>query len=162
MGKFTQKGIDSMEKKKVKIRVNSTRPESETVGQWMDLWLENYVRPSIRQSTYEVYRAYLDNHLIPKLGEVPLDELSASDIQFFLRDLQYHGNKKSPEKGVDKMHFVLSAIYSIKKVTDPLASHFVLSCLVEIKTIGIFYRFVLRYLCIQHLQVVPRCQTLVG
>ena len=68
MGKFTQKGIDSMEKKKVKIRVNSTRPESETVGQWMDLWLENYVRPSIRQSTYEVYRAYLDNHLIPKLG----------------------------------------------------------------------------------------------
>lgn len=100
MGKFTQKGIDSMEKKKVKIRVNSTRPESETVGQWMDLWLENYVRPSIRQSTYEVYRAYLDNHLIPKLGEVPLDELSASDIQFFLRDLQYHGNKKSPEKGL--------------------------------------------------------------
>ena len=89
-----------MEKKKVKIRVNSTRPESETVGQWMDLWLENYVRPSIRQSTYEVYRAYLDNHLIPKLGEVPLDELSASDIQFFLRDLQYHGNKKSPEKGL--------------------------------------------------------------
>ncbi len=87
-----------MEKKKVKIRVNPSR--NETVGQWMELWLENYVRPSIRQSTYEVYRAYLDNHLIPKLGAIPLEELNAADIQFFLRDLQYHGNKKSPDKGL--------------------------------------------------------------
>ena len=63
------------------------------MGQWMDLWLENYVRPGIRQSTYEIYRAYLDNHLIPKLGAMTLEDLSAADIQFFLRDLQYHGNK---------------------------------------------------------------------
>ena len=89
-----------MEKKKLKIRVSSHRPEVETVGQWMDLWLENYVRPGIRQSTYEIYRAYLDNHLIPKLGAMTLEDLSAADIQFFLRDLQYHGNKKSPDKGL--------------------------------------------------------------
>lgn len=87
-----------MEKKKVKIRVANAK--GETLGQWVDLWLENYVRPGIRQSTYEVYRAYLDNHVIPQLGERPLDELSTVDIQFFLRDLQQHGSKKSPNTGL--------------------------------------------------------------
>lgn len=94
------KGTDLMEKKKVKIRVNKSQNEVHTVGQWMDLWLENYVRPGIRKSSYEIYRAHLDNHLIPGLGNIPLDELTAANIQFFLRNLQYYGNQKSPDKGL--------------------------------------------------------------
>ena len=94
------KGTDLMEKKKVKIRVNKSQNEVHSVGQWMDLWLENYVRPGIRKSSYEIYRAHLDNHLIPGLGNIPLEELTAADIQFFLRNLQYYGNQKSPDKGL--------------------------------------------------------------
>ena len=86
-----------MNKKRIKVQLANP---SITLGQWLDFWLENYTRPSIRQSTYEIYRSYLDNHLIPKLGMTPLDQLSASDIQFFLRDLQEHGNIKSNKKGL--------------------------------------------------------------
>lgn len=89
-----------MEKKKVKIKVANNKQEATTVGQWLDLWLENYVRPGIRQSTYEIYRAHLNNHLLPRLGHFQLDELSAADIQFFLRDLQINGNQKSQGHGL--------------------------------------------------------------
>lgn len=86
--------------KKNSIKVSLARPEGLTVGRWLDLWLENYVRQGIRQSTYEIYRAYLDNHLLPKLGEIPLEELSPADIQLFLRELQTSGSRKSQGKGL--------------------------------------------------------------
>ena len=86
--------------KKSHIKVSVSKQDPLTVGQWLDPWLENYVRPGIRQSTYEIYRAYLNNHLLPKLGDIPLEELSSGDIQIFLRDLQTNGNQKSHNKGL--------------------------------------------------------------
>lgn len=89
-----------MEKRKVKIRVNKVPNESNTLGQWVELWLENYVRPGIRQSTYEIYLGHVKNHILPALGHIRLEELTAADIQLFLRELQDHGNRKSPDKGL--------------------------------------------------------------
>lgn len=90
-----------MEKKKVRIRVHcASVNEEQSTGQWLDHWLENYIRPSIRQSTYEIYRRHLDNHLLPQLGHIPLKQLSSTDIQLFLRHLQQDGNLKSPNHGL--------------------------------------------------------------
>lgn len=88
---------------KKKIRVTTHSPSANKVqstAQWLDHWLENYIRPGIRQSTYEIYRGYLDNHLIPQLGHIPLKDLNSVDIQCFLRHLQLHGNLKSPDSGL--------------------------------------------------------------
>ncbi len=88
-----------MSKKKVRVSVQTTN-NTQNTGQWLEHWLENYIRPSIRQSTYEIYRGYLDNHLLPQLGDIPLKELNSTDIQLFLRHLQLHGNQKSPNHGL--------------------------------------------------------------
>lgn len=70
-----------------------TDPGKITVGEWLNLWLENYVRPNVRQSTYESYRLQLDNHLIPGLGQKKLKKLSTTDIQVFYKQLLESGNK---------------------------------------------------------------------
>lgn len=90
-----------MTKKKVQILVRTRPLEKEfSTGQWLEQWLENYIRPSVRQSTYEIYRGYLNNHLLPQLGQIPLKKLSSSHIQLFLRHLQINGNLKSPNHGL--------------------------------------------------------------
>lgn len=68
-------------------------PGKLTFGDWLNVWLENYVRPNIRQSTYESYRAQLDLHVIPGLGKKLLRKLSTTDIQMFFKDLLEDGNK---------------------------------------------------------------------
>lgn len=88
-----------MEKRKIHIKV-SQKNEELTVGKWLLFWLENYARPGIRQSTYEVYYRNVQNHLLPHLGEISLDELTPSDIQLFLRELQRSGNQKSSHNGL--------------------------------------------------------------
>ena len=70
-----------------------TDPGKLTVGDWLNLWLESYVRPNVRQSTYESYRLQLDNHLIPGLGHKRLNKLTTTDIQVFYKDLLENGNK---------------------------------------------------------------------
>lgn len=68
-------------------------PGKITVGEWLNVWLENYIRPNIRQSTYESYRAQLDLHIIPGLGKKLLKKLTATDIQVFFKELLENGNK---------------------------------------------------------------------
>lgn len=70
-----------------------TDPGKLTVGDWLNLWLESYVRPNVRQSTYESYRLQLDNHLIPGLGMKRLNKLTTTDIQVFYKVLLESGNK---------------------------------------------------------------------
>jgi integrase len=75
-------------------------PGKITVGEWLEIWLENYVRPNIRQSTYESYRLQIDNHLIPGLGKKQLKKLTTTDIQLMYKNLLERGNKtkvKNPD-----------------------------------------------------------------
>lgn len=88
-----------MEKKKIIAKCAADK-KPLGLGEWLDFWLENYSRPGIRQSTYEIYRAHLDNHLIPRLGDIPLEELSAAQIQQFLNELLQDGNCKSRQRGL--------------------------------------------------------------
>lgn len=69
-------------------------PGKMTVADWLNLWLESYVRPNVRQATYENYRDHLDNHLIPGLGHIKLKKLTTTDIQLFFKELLTNGNKR--------------------------------------------------------------------
>ena len=69
-----------------------TDPGKLTVGEWLTLWLENYVRPNIRQSTYDSYQIQIDRHIIPHLGHKLLKKLTTTDIQVFFKDLLEDGN----------------------------------------------------------------------
>ena len=44
-----------------------------TAGEWLWRWLESG-RPQWKDSTYGVYRGLIEKHLIPYIGQMPLEE----------------------------------------------------------------------------------------
>lgn len=63
---------------------------------WLEEWLEHYVKPSAKIRTYERYKG-LALHIIPKLGDCELDDLSPIILQKIVSDLLLSGNRKTGE-----------------------------------------------------------------
>ncbi len=63
--------------------------------QWLDEWLESYIRPSSKIRTYDTYVTLAALHVKPRLGEYELDELSPIVLQRFCVELMQTGNKKT-------------------------------------------------------------------
>ncbi|HZT66039.1 MAG TPA: site-specific integrase [Acidimicrobiales bacterium] len=58
--------------------------ERTRLGTFLDLWLEEVVRPTRQQATFHGYEANVRLHIKPVLGHVPLARLSPPDVQAFL------------------------------------------------------------------------------
>ena len=54
---------------------------SMTLGEWLDLWLDVYMRHSLKQSTYNSYDSYAKKHFKPALGNVRLADLTTRMLQ---------------------------------------------------------------------------------
>jgi integrase len=59
----------------------------QTLGEYLDFWLEKVVKVSARYSTYTAYQGYIKNHIKPILGNVVLSELKTVQIQEFVSSL---------------------------------------------------------------------------
>lgn len=62
---------------------------------WINEWLENYVKPTVRLQTYNCYSGLVATHIIPTLGRIELNDLTALDIQKFITSLKKCGNLKT-------------------------------------------------------------------
>ncbi len=63
-----------------------TESDKITLGEWLDLWVETYSKPSVRPSTYDSYKQLIETHLKPNLGRIPLQKLQPHQIQKFYND----------------------------------------------------------------------------
>lgn len=52
-----------------------------TVAGFLDKWLEDSARPTIRTGTYANYKSVVDNHIAPKIGGLRLDRLTPAHVQ---------------------------------------------------------------------------------
>ncbi len=55
--------------------------------EWLNEWLELYVKVSTSERTYKKYRRETEMYIIPSLGEYDVCELTAVELQKFLFDL---------------------------------------------------------------------------
>ena len=62
-----------------------------TVGQWMEVWFEHYAKIKVRPSSHQTYRGYIDNHIKPNIGKVPLEKLTPLELQKFYKKLLEQG-----------------------------------------------------------------------
>lgn len=69
-----------------------------TVEQWVNLWFEVYTRPGIRESTQRYYRMFMEKHIIPELGDIPLHKLTTLDVQMLYNNLLTHGRLRTEQK----------------------------------------------------------------
>ena len=72
-------------------QLDVTRANTYTVRTWIKLWYEVYAEPRLREKTKDYYLNYIDNHIIPKLGDIKLDKLTTIQIQKFYNALQKNG-----------------------------------------------------------------------
>jgi len=62
-------------------------PNKTTFGDWTARWLELYVKPKVKMSTYSKYQIHLKTHIIPNLGHIELQNLTTDHIQEFYNAL---------------------------------------------------------------------------
>ena len=72
-------------------KLDMSRAKFYTLGAWIKLWYEVYAEPRLREKTKDYYLNYIDNHIIPELGNTPLEKLTTIQIQKFYNDLQKSG-----------------------------------------------------------------------
>lgn len=65
--------------------------DNMTLGKWLDLCLEVYMKNSLKQSTYNSYEGYIRNHIKPILGRLRLKEITPRLLQ------QYYNHKFEAE-----------------------------------------------------------------
>ena len=90
-----------------------------TTGQWLEVWFNDYAMLKVRPSSHQTYRGYLDHHIKPYIGNIPLTKLSSLDLQRLYKKLLSDGrvdrieSKKQPKglsaKTVRNIHQIISS-----------------------------------------------------
>ena len=57
-------------------KLDMSRTKSYALGAWIKLWYEVYAEPRLREKTKDYYLNYIDNHIVPELGNTPLEKLT--------------------------------------------------------------------------------------
>ncbi|MDE6473488.1 MAG: site-specific integrase [Clostridia bacterium] len=69
-------------------------------NQWLNQWLEYYIRPSTKDRTYNKYARIVYNHISPTLGDMDMQELTALELQKFSVDLLNKGMAPNTVNGI--------------------------------------------------------------
>src|SRR5829696_8110775 len=77
-----------------------------TIATYLNEWLETVAKPSVRPSTFYSYRLYVQDHLIPALGNKRLTRLTPTDVRTFI---QAKANAGLAPATVKQMHAILRA-----------------------------------------------------
>ncbi|HEY4313603.1 MAG TPA: site-specific integrase [Pirellulales bacterium] len=69
-------------------------PTKVRLSTFLERWLEDAARPTVRATTHDSYRSVIDNHITPRIGGVMLTKLSPIHVQSLYSDMERDG--KSP------------------------------------------------------------------
>ena len=67
---------------------------------WLNTWLELYVKPTTKTTTYQKYAHAITTRILPTLGNLPLDKLTATALQSFTVSLSSSGLSANSVNGV--------------------------------------------------------------
>jgi len=100
-----------VEKKLAEARGDAARgivfdAEGETVGKFLNRWLEDVVKPNKAHRTYATHRQLSHSHIFPALGRVKLETLRKAHVDRLYADLLRGGLASS---SVRRVHAVLHA-----------------------------------------------------
>ena len=94
--------------------------KNTTLANWLHYWFSQYKMPIIKNSTYDDYSAMIDKHIIPKLGDIKLKDLSPDKLQTFFNEKKESGNLVDgsglSNKSVKSIYNLLRA--ALTKATD--------------------------------------------
>ncbi len=74
------------------------RADEYTVASWLRTWYELYAKPNIRPRTADYYHRNIESHVIPRIGEIKLTQLTSRDIQKMYKDLLENGRLREVQR----------------------------------------------------------------
>lgn len=90
--KSKQKCIEKLELMKTTLGKQSSKVRSDmTFGDWIDYWYQNYCKPGLRTTTQATYEERIYKQIIPKLGYIPLNQITTGTIEKFYANLKTDG-----------------------------------------------------------------------
>ena len=72
-------------------KIDFAKTGKYTVTMWMNEWFENVAKIKVRPSSHQTYRGYIDHHIAPNIGSIPLEKLTTMDLQKLYRKLLNKG-----------------------------------------------------------------------
>jgi integrase len=107
---------DILNKQKIGLPIIA---DKQTVQQFLEQWLEDCIKPSVRLSTYLSYEQQIRLRIIPEIGHIKLSKLTPQHIQKMLNNLakislQPRSNKKDKDAESQKMPSAKTINYQLK------------------------------------------------
>lgn len=56
-------------------------------SEWLNIWLENYVKPTRKIRTFDLYRQMVEKKIAPYLGDYDMNELASITIQRYVTEM---------------------------------------------------------------------------
>ena len=92
LGKTQAEVKEKLQKALVQAKkIDFVKTGKYTVAMWMEEWFENVAKLKVRPSSHQTYRGYIDHHIAPNIGDLPLEKLTTMDLQKLYRKLMIKG-----------------------------------------------------------------------
>lgn len=78
-----EEAIHKLNKMNLAVGNHNIVNQNITLGEWLDLWLEVYMKNSLKQSTYMGYETYCKKHFKPALGHMLLSDITPMVLRQF-------------------------------------------------------------------------------
>lgn len=88
---------------------------------WLNEWLENYIKPNNKSRTYERYKQLIEKHIVDNLGDYELNNITPLILQHFITSLLQNGNKRT-NKGLsaNTVNCLISVLQNSLKTANML------------------------------------------
>ncbi len=106
--------LKELEEAEAKGCKNYLEKSKTTFGEWLDIWLEDFCRTTVRASTYSWYETFVRVHIKPSLGNYKMCDLTSEHLQQLLNAKKRTPGNESAEstlsnRSIDGLKRVLRA-----------------------------------------------------
>lgn len=99
-----------------------TPTRSAKLSEWLPYWLEHYVEPRRKLSTYDKYEVQVRLYLVPLLGTRRLESLSVADVRRFITRVQNAHTAATAKEAHRVLRTALTAAVREELITRNVAS----------------------------------------
>lgn len=86
-------------------------PKEITMAGWLKSWMDDVIKLTRQSTTVYAYQGMIDNHIVPALGDIPLQKLTPAQLQRYYADKIREG--KISTNTVRKHHDLMNSAFKM-------------------------------------------------
>lgn len=81
-----------------------------TTAELINEWMTSHEKEQVKAQTYSRYRGLIDHHIVPKLGDIEIADLTRRQIHDFLACKKREDNKRGGNLSATSVNMMLSIL----------------------------------------------------